>query len=642
MAEALFQIATEGALDAELVKLCRSPIPAETHFGNELKKYQDENNRHAVLATASGRILRSCVFDVFESLRRVCDKSSMLVHMCFVNRHDVAGCDGIRLMPSGLGTWDGFDELKPQEAYKNDWETPILPPNVLAGLSGAPDTKPSGLVRSFLCFWESYFESAGSFVVRLPDSVDSNQLVFVRSNSIQEDPITVPHGWEAQEELNGAVLAFSKFTLQKFLRTYPAGANHRTLYLISVGSNVLPWGDLRRSGKKDADWESAPSVQAVWVVLSLLTSETTDDTLRELSRTILGIDAAMTQSLVFDLAQKQQEVIGALEHKLDIVERMRETIRLACEPYRAFSDSISLVFRDVQPSNAILAELANDLSNSLFLDRTSSYRSLADGTTPLQGIHTLNESDTKTFQAHHRKDLAIRLKKYLGDDRLQAFTKHMRNDEVARLKFLKRHVHDVFADRKAERNSVVTLGAIRAGIFWKFGALSEAGDDEVFLYVDKTFVDDYREFIGAFTGIIDAWLQPGDTVHGWILETLKRHGGINEYHFSGGGSVTTPNSEKLDMLVGAYNHDPENIKVSGGNLETCIARLLLAVPTKYRVACTSLIDDEYKICLLNSKAGCSYPYEISMLYRFDKSLSESGRRSVYFIGPAQKLIEEIR
>ena len=125
MADSSFQIADKTALDDSLKKLCKSNVSAEAHFGKQLNLQVAIKSRHskrADLDTGSERILRACVFEVFDILRRHCEEPEMLVHMCFVTRNDIASCLENRLTPAKkLRAWDGFDELKPQTNYKNDW-----------------------------------------------------------------------------------------------------------------------------------------------------------------------------------------------------------------------------------------------------------------------------------------------------------------------------------------------------------------------------------------------------------------------------------------------------------------------------------------------------------------------------------------
>ena len=231
MADDSFHIATDTQLNAHLAELQKSSVRAERHFADQLGGVLYDNVGRADLGTVTGRILRSCVFDVFEILRRHCPDEEMLVHMCFVNRHGIDACEGEKITPSKIRIWDGLDELKPQKKYKNDWNGDITSDHLENGLTGGEELKEQ--VRSFRCYKRSYFEPAGSFVAHLPKTAEDTEIIFMRSSDQVAKEFSPDSGWEGQNDLDSAVLAFSKFVRKQFSVQYPAEGT-RSLFLISV------------------------------------------------------------------------------------------------------------------------------------------------------------------------------------------------------------------------------------------------------------------------------------------------------------------------------------------------------------------------------------------------------------------------
>lgn len=627
MADESFQIATETALAGELSRLGGGNIPAEIHFAAQLARELYGNVRRADLGTVTGRILRSCVFDVFEILRRHCPDEQMLVHMCFVNRHGIEACDGRKITPSTIRIWDGLDELQPQSKYKNDWTGQITPAYLLEGLNDTAALNEQ--VRSFRCFAESYFAATGSFVARLPKTVEETEIIFLRSRNQVEEKFNPANGWEDQNELDNAVLAFSKFVLKKFAILYPNDVSTRSLFLISVGSHLFPWGDPRRAGASHAEWRTAPPVQAVWVVLSLPIQSLNSLTLPALWRAISEIDSAMSQSLAFDYAVEKSDALERVQRDARELKRIRNVIESAAKSYSQFSDRVADVFRTVQPPNTILADLANNLDFSLFTSPGVSFESVAKPGEKPRGVHWLNEDDLKHIgnEPIYALELEHRLKKFLSEDRMAAF-RHHHPTCFEGLKFIKMHVYKVFANSKADECQAVQFGSVRAGLFWKCREPIGSLDIRPILSTkDRDVILNHREFIGALAGIAAAWLEPGDVDTQWIdvLVDIKPEG--TTFKFFGGNSLRWTNEESLRSLV-------ENIKSSlsknadgGGDLKASLLRLLRSVGADFRVIA---YQDEAEVHRVSVFDGSVFGYVVSLVYsKSDDLPAQSKRHLVY-------------
>ena len=677
----MLNIASEAQLKDALTTFSSSECGVEHHFGNQLSKVIYGNKGRADLSNVEGRILRSCVLEIFDILRNVCADESMLIHMCFVNRHGIKSCEDGRLVPSSMRLWDGLDELRPQVKYNNEW-TPIDVEELKIAIAANEDFETSDLVRSFKCFWESYFTNDGSFAAQLPDGIDRNDITIIPSHSTKPKSLSIDLTWENQESLSHAVLAFSKLAQKKFRHLHEATCNSRTLYLISVGSNVLSWGDPARTNRTIIDRPDI-ELQAAWVVISLPSTVITDDTLAHFSLAASSIDAAMSQSLVMDktneLSQKLEsernlriKLDETLETEKKLKDRLqsdsnqlasiREKILDSSEHYRIFSHSVARVFQTVESSVAVLTNLANDLASTVFnIQASVSYQPGGEaGAEPLFPLHSIDtEVDLqKKFDNNPKygEDLDFRLMKHLGPERAKAFKEHKKTP-LSRAIFMKSCVYRMFSSDHVKDEQSIKFGSFRAALFcrceilnWDVsngtdavpvgGKLDETGscvrDETAMAIHDGMLIEDANVFISGLSDLINAWLAPGEDYTSWIKIDFKENSDkTRHFDFYGGGFQRHVDSAKMSALAFNAQQAVKRREFSGGgNLQRALFDILSAsMHAAPKVEFLPLDKDGLDV---GCKLTCRWPhhrkgsaiYELGLI--FDRRLTLEKQKRVEF------------
>ena len=274
------------------------------------------------------------------------------------------------------------------------------------------------------------------------------------------------------------------------------------------------------------------------------------------------IDSAMTQSLVFDLVSRQEQLAVELEADRSELKRLKGHITSADESFQAFEASARTVFGAVSSSTAMLRRLANDLDENILSspDNGQEYDSLAGGK-PLPKIHNV-DTDPGLFTKEHTPDLVQRLDDaFKGrEEALKLFREEIK-DPCQQLIWLKKHVYKLHADSQVGMSEWITVGALRAALWWKCDPNCKQDDetrnlDEVgFLKLPSRqgkhspLVDDARDFIRTLAAVVEAWLEPKAPAGTWVRLGYKMEGSFRILVLGGGGSRRVVDEARLNALA---------------------------------------------------------------------------------------------
>lgn len=573
-------VRTTAELAAEVARYAASTVECDRVFGTRLKE-EEQYPRHTNLSTLQGRIVRSCLLDMHDIVREaLAPLSDFRTHMCFVTRNSIARLNSHKLTPSPLREYDGFDELKPQSSYLNDWESTPTHETLLGELGRvSKDSEHEKQVRSFRCFTQAYFDPKGTFALEFSNNTAEPEYTIIRSsNAFRREKLCAGENWWKQEDLDNTIFAFTRFISAKYNAHYGESHTEQRLYLIAVGSHALPRGLTPELAYEHKSFLLS-TVQSAWIALSTDVATAPPDTLARLATTLPQIDSAMTSCLALGIMHAQEVATSALEKEKAEFKELLATVKDARAHFDAFESSIKSIFRSVEEPARLVQRFADELYTTV-LDRNparEAYTSSVDPRVTLPVIHDDNDI-RDAFTRGHSSDIMARLKRTFGDKAVTRFLGHKQAVESKDLLWLKRYVYKLFAADEARDQMHLRFGMLRAVLLWRVAA-DENWDEQSLLRLrmadgDEPLVDDPREFIGHLGVAIQAWLQPRDVEERRVLAEYTTNSTHCTVSLSCNDSTRAVDQDKIEALARRI-HDG----TPGGSLTSALQAL--AKSSKY-------------------------------------------------------------
>lgn len=613
----------------------RSPDYCDQHFGAELA--QHASSRSAFLTTLPGRITRSCLLDLYDIVRGcLVPCTTFATHMCFITRNSIASIDRRRLTPSAQRTYDGYDELQPQRDYINDWNFTPDPAQLLQALSRvSPESREEGLVRSFRCFSDAYFEAHGTFVVQFPADPSRDVFSIVSGDQLDKSrPLVVPSQWALQEDLDSAIVAFCKFFAAKYrVSAHAARGDDRTLYLLAVGSHALPRGLAVETAHKSKS-TLLSTIQSAWIVISVPSAEAGGGLITRLAVGLPQLDSAMTSCLALNLMHQQEGAIQALMTQVAEHRELRELVRRTDKSFRAYERRVDPLFRSVAEPSERIRRLAHDLQRNVLATsgEGSTYES---PTTPGGRPSVLHREGAMQsgFTDTHASDLRFWMDRHLSASAIQRFLKHDKAT-AAHLESLKRCVYKLCIEGELETESYLTVGMLRAALLWQLqwpptpvaanGAPVVAADFDaplIPMYRLRSVIERPLDFVLALAAAVQAWLEPSDSTEPRIATAYERFETLCTFTLWSDDSVRSVDHSKIVELAGAIDLQRPAPALRSGSLTRALREMLIAshagtrpVPQVAAVTWKEQSGKELQIpWALAAQNVCS----VSLIYDFD-------------------------
>lgn len=586
----------KSELDEQLKDLVASRNECDRDFASKLlEASRDGASARVDLEGLQGRIIRSCVLDIYDAVKRACQTSDFHTHMLFLTRNTMGQVDRHRLTPRGGQLFDGFDELRPHAQYLSDWATQPSRDGILSALEAVTvDSQHQGLVRSLTCFRDAYFQRAGNVVVQFSDDWTCDRFEIVRSENYEVGPLLASDDWHGQDKLDDALVALCKFSAAKHRARFNRGGS-RTLYLMTVGSHTVP---PRRRDSKSLEPSQVPFlsvIQSVWVVLSVPAASASAELLRRLAVTLPAIEDTMKSSLVLNLLHQQEVLQEQARAEIAAYDALKAQIRDAGKSYRLFQESIDRVIRVTETPSEVLRRFANVLGSTLLASKEVKYRSPAvkdaKGDRAIRdGIHAVDRVES-LYNADYAADLAW----YLEDAFASSYTRKRflgsagGLPRVEDLKWLKNYVYRLFADGEHSRCEDVKFGMLRAASRWRVGSTGElfrqSGTSCEIRDLDKrillsakdpntseSWLQDTREFVVGLAAVIESWLGPwADEDESEPRTVFRELNGRCEVTLLGGKREGRPSEKDIrDMIARVKTAWQEKGPVRGDHAALCL------------------------------------------------------------------------
>lgn len=579
------QIVDAQVLDDELRKMQGEGSSAiDKQFANDLAKSDEQSainvkEKRVSLSSESGRILRASLFEVLESLKRAYWSEELKIHMMFIARSGVAGCtENGNITPVPVRDWDGFDALRVQNLYIEDWDTKPREQEILAAL--AADGPQTNCVRSLRCYRDSFFEMRGSFAMQF-GSEEQDEVTIVRADNYTPTPFKVLNSWFNQDTIDEAICAFVQFSRRRFREEFPASRETCSLIWIAVGSNSFGWGDIKRASDGWGKLGESDLLQSAWILISVPKKDldARHSLLSRFATTIPEIDGALTQSLILESHRKQGMIMARLKADMKEMDALKDKVRQVAEVHMQLNQRIKALSAATQESTSALRALANDLSDTWQAGHGFRYDAMFDSAIKIAADHNIEYFEADARYAH---DLRLRLENELGESAAKRFLTG--GFDFLKARSLKEYVCRAFSDTHAKSHEHFLFGSLRAALLWR--CVPEPGlEDDHLLFSTRTrliedesthLIEDGRKMISVLVALVHAWLGPGNEERYWIRAKRKDH---CSYRFSGGWLERAVDPEKLsrlaeELMLCSLAHRP----MTGGDLTQALWQLTRVSP----------------------------------------------------------------